>query len=136
LFALILSLALIVDDTIIMVEAIDAQRKRQRSGRKAVEEATSKVSRAMLSATFTAALSFAPLLFVSGIFVPIPQMPSWARWIAPISPLSYAGDLIRVGFGQSGYFPLWLSPLVLIIFPAALMWGAYKFHRRWRSKGL
>ncbi|MEZ6331086.1 MAG: efflux RND transporter permease subunit [Candidatus Saccharimonadales bacterium] len=67
LFALILSLALIVDDTIIMIEAIDAQRRRQKSARKAVAEATRKISRAMLSATFVAVLSFMPLLFVGGI---------------------------------------------------------------------
>jgi multidrug efflux pump subunit AcrB len=67
LFALILSLALIVDDTIIMVEAIDAQRKKQKDARKAVSEATRKISRAMLSATFVAVLSFVPLLFVGGI---------------------------------------------------------------------
>ena len=67
LFALILSLALIVDDTIIMVEAIDAQRKKQRDPRKAVDEATRKISRAMISATSTAALSFLPLVFVTGI---------------------------------------------------------------------
>jgi multidrug efflux pump subunit AcrB len=67
LFALILSLALIVDDTIIMVEAIDAQRKKQKDARKAVSEATRKISRAMLSATFVAVLSFMPLLFVGGI---------------------------------------------------------------------
>ena len=77
-----------------------------------------------------------PLLFVSGIFLPISQMPSWARWIAPLSPLSYAGDLVRAGFGQSNYFPLWLNPFMLIIFTAALMWGAYKFHRKWLVKGL
>jgi len=29
-----------------------------------------------------------PLLFLSGIFVPLDQMPVWARWIAPIAPLS------------------------------------------------
>lgn len=67
LFALILCLGLIVDDTIIMVEAIDAQRRRRTDPRKAVKEATRKVSRAMVAATFTAALSFAPLLFVGGI---------------------------------------------------------------------
>lgn len=67
LFALILSLALIVDDTIIMVEAIDAQRKRSKNARKTIAEATSKISRAMLSATFVAVLSFAPLLFVGGV---------------------------------------------------------------------
>ncbi len=67
LFALVLSLALIVDDTIIMIEAIDARRRRAKSGAKAVSEATGKISRAMLAATSTAVLSFAPLLFVGGI---------------------------------------------------------------------
>lgn len=67
LFALILGLALIVDDTIIMVEAIDAARRRETSRRRAVEIATRKVSRAMLAATLTASLCFAPLLFVGGI---------------------------------------------------------------------
>jgi ABC-2 type transport system permease protein len=77
-----------------------------------------------------------PLLFVSGIFVPLSGMPSWARWIAPLSPLSYAGDLIRVGFGQEEYFAVWLSPIMLAVYTAVLIWGAYKFHRRWRAKGL
>lgn len=67
LFALILALALIVDDTIIMVEAIDAARRRTRDPGTAVKEATRKVSRAMVAATATASLSFAPFLFVSGI---------------------------------------------------------------------
>lgn len=67
LFALILGLSLVVDDTIIMVEAIDAQRKRHKDPTKAVRVATRKVSRAMVAATLTAALSFAPLIFVSGI---------------------------------------------------------------------
>lgn len=66
LFSLILALALMVDDTIIMVEAIDAARHKTKDRRKAVREATKKVSRAMVSATLTASLSFAPLLFVSG----------------------------------------------------------------------
>jgi multidrug efflux pump subunit AcrB len=67
LFSLVLCLALIVDDTIIMVEAIDAQRRRLKDPREAVQVATRKVSRAMVAATSTAVLSFAPLLFVSGI---------------------------------------------------------------------
>lgn len=67
LFALILCLGLIVDDTIIMVEALDAQRRRKKDAREVVHVATRKVSRAMVAATLTAALSFAPLLFVGGI---------------------------------------------------------------------
>ncbi|HEU4914714.1 MAG TPA: efflux RND transporter permease subunit [Candidatus Saccharimonadales bacterium] len=67
LFSLILCLGLIVDDTIIMVEALDAQRRRRKDARETVHVATRKVSRAMVAATLTAALSFAPLLFVGGI---------------------------------------------------------------------
>ena len=77
-----------------------------------------------------------PLLFVSGVFLPIAQMPGWARWVSPVSPLSYAGDLIRSGFGQAAYFPLWLSLVMLAAFTAVLFWGACRFHRRWRATGL
>lgn len=67
LFALILALSLIVDDTIIMVEALDAARHHHKDREAAVRTATRKVSRAMVAATLTAALSFAPLLFVGGV---------------------------------------------------------------------
>jgi len=67
LFALILGLSLIVDDTIIMVEAIDAARRKAKTPREAVQTAVRKISRAMVAATSTAALSFLPLAFVSGV---------------------------------------------------------------------
>ncbi len=67
LFSLILALTLIVDDTIIMVEAIDAQRRKSKSARDTISLATKKISRAMFAATFTAILAFSPLLFVNGI---------------------------------------------------------------------
>ncbi len=67
LFALILGLALIVDDTIIMVESIDTARAHLKDRREVILEATKKISRAMVAATLTACLCFAPLLFVGGI---------------------------------------------------------------------
>lgn len=67
LFSLILALSLIVDDTIIMVEAIDKERRRMTDKRKIIATATKKVAQAMIAATTTAALSFAPLFFVGGI---------------------------------------------------------------------
>lgn len=67
LFSLILALSLIIDDTIIMVEALDAQKRRLKDASEAVKIATGKVSRAMVAATLTAALSFSPLIFVGGI---------------------------------------------------------------------
>ncbi len=67
LFALILGLALIVDDTIIMVEAIDSARRSSKDRKEIVSRASRKISRAMVAATMTAALSFTPLLFVGGV---------------------------------------------------------------------
>ncbi len=67
LFALILGLSLIVDDTIIMVEALDARRRRSKDPEEIVQTSVGKVGRAMIAATSTAALSFAPLIFVGGI---------------------------------------------------------------------
>jgi len=77
-----------------------------------------------------------PLLFVSGIFVPIERMPIWAQYIAPVSPLSYVGDLIRCGFGQRTFFPTWLNLLMPIVFTTVLTTSAFMFHHRWRAKGL
>ena len=67
LFALILGLSLIVDDTIIMVEAIDAARRKTKTPREAVRQAVGKISKAMVAATSVAALSFLPLAFLSGV---------------------------------------------------------------------
>lgn len=67
LFGLILGLSLIVDDTIIMVEAIEAARRKTKTAKQAVALATRKVSRAMVAATVTAALCFLPLAMVGGV---------------------------------------------------------------------
>jgi multidrug efflux pump subunit AcrB len=67
LFSLILCLSLIVDDTIIMVEAIDAQRRKSKTALEAVKKASTKISRVMVAATLTAIMAFAPLIFVGGI---------------------------------------------------------------------
>jgi ABC-2 type transport system permease protein len=77
-----------------------------------------------------------PLLFVSGIFLPIEQMPVWARWVAPLSPLSYANALIRSAFGRSAFFPVWLSLLMLVLFTLAFFVASWVFHNMWRAKGL
>lgn len=103
LFALILGLSLIVDDTIIMTEAIDAQRRRQKKAADAITVATGKISRAMVAATLTAALSFAPLLFVSGI------LGSFIRAI----PLTIISALIISLFVALIFIPLFARKLLL-----------------------
>ncbi len=67
LFALILSLALIVDDATIAAEAIDASQKQGRSKRETVAYAIKRVARATTTGTLVTILAFAPMLFISGI---------------------------------------------------------------------
>jgi ABC-2 type transport system permease protein len=74
-----------------------------------------------------------PLIFVSGVFVPISEMPAWGQWLAPLSPLSYAADLIRMGFGEAGYWSPTGDALALIAFAVAFVTTARILHQRARS---
>ena len=76
-----------------------------------------------------------PLIFISGVFVPIHDMPTWARCLAPISPLSYSADLIRGGFGQAHYFGPWADVGALLAFSAVFLVLARRWHIGARVKG-
>ena len=76
-----------------------------------------------------------PLLFISGIFIPLAEMAPWARALAYLSPLTYAQDLLNHGVLGHGYLNPWLDlaqlPVLLVLFliPAA------QLHRRSRVLG-
>lgn len=67
LFALVLSLGLFVDDATIVVEALDANRKRRLSKYEIVRKTVRGVGTASLAGTFTTVLVFLPLVFVTGV---------------------------------------------------------------------
>jgi HAE1 family hydrophobic/amphiphilic exporter-1 len=67
LFGLILCLGLIVDDTVIMAEALDKYKDSSRNFNETVKTAASHVAVASLTGTLTTILAFMPLLFVSGV---------------------------------------------------------------------
>jgi multidrug efflux pump subunit AcrB len=67
LFSLVLCLALIVDDTTIMVEAIDAGLKRGDKLLEVVKQTFKKVARASATGTAVTILAFAPMIFIGGI---------------------------------------------------------------------
>ena len=75
-----------------------------------------------------------PLIFVSGVFVPLAGMAPWGRWLAPISPLSYSADLIRVGFGGVGYFPSSVDVAALLGFAGGFLALTRFIHRATQDK--
>jgi ABC-2 type transport system permease protein len=75
-----------------------------------------------------------PVIFVSGVFVTIPAMPAWGQWLAPLSPLSYAVDLIRMGYGERSYFGPVTDVGALILSLAIFIACARYFHGRARRQ--
>ena len=67
-----------------------------------------------------------PLLFFSGAFFPLEDLPTWLKVLATANPLSYAVDLLRTAVyaDGSGYFGLPLDVAVLAtLAAAAFLWG-------------
>ena len=70
-----------------------------------------------------------PLMFVSGMFIPLDQMPTMGVYAAFLSPLSHTLDLIRLGMGGSSYFG-WLSNTgVLLVWLLTFLFVGQMFHR-------
>ena len=76
-----------------------------------------------------------PLLFISGIFVPLQNMDPWARALSFVSPLTYTQDLFNhalLGAGaQSLALDLVALPLCLVVFLVL----ALKLHDLGRQRG-
>ena len=57
-----------------------------------------------------------PLVFISGIFVPLEQLPAWGLALAFCSPLTYFADLVRYAFTGFSYYPAGIDLAALAIF--------------------
>jgi ABC-2 type transport system permease protein len=73
-----------------------------------------------------------PLVFISGVFVPVEQLPPWGVAIASISPLTYFTDMVRQLFLNRGFYPPVLDFLALVAFTFA----AIKLHEKTLAKRL
>jgi len=71
-----------------------------------------------------------PVVFISGIFIPLDELPTWGQAIAYISPLTYFTDIARNCIQGRGYLPLAIDFAVLIAFTALFLLVAMKMHQR------
>ncbi len=73
-----------------------------------------------------------PILFVSGVFMPIETLPAWAKSVAMISPLTHVVELLRFGVSGRSCFPTpWIPALATVGF-LTVSWlvAGPAFHRR------
>jgi ABC-2 type transport system permease protein len=75
-----------------------------------------------------------PLVFISGIFVPLEQLPYWGLVLAACSPLTYFTDLARYSLSGAHYFPVLTDLAVLAGFTLAFTAITMFLHKRTMPK--
>jgi ABC-2 type transport system permease protein len=75
-----------------------------------------------------------PLVFISGIFVPLSQLPEWGRIISYISPLTYFTDIARYATGTASSYSPAVDLGILAIFMVIFLFSAIKLHERFFAK--
>jgi len=76
-----------------------------------------------------------PLLFISGVFIPLAEMSPLVRAVAYFSPLTYAQDLMNHAVLGAGQISPWLDLGVLIASVILLLAPSVWMHRRSRQLG-
>jgi len=71
-----------------------------------------------------------PLMFISGVFNPISDMPAAVRIISYISPLTYFTDLARYAMGGTNFLDINIDIAALIAFTVVTWIIAVKLHNR------
>ncbi|MGB9714581.1 MAG: ABC transporter permease [Candidatus Bathyarchaeales archaeon] len=75
-----------------------------------------------------------PLVFISGVFIPVEQLPEWGRIVASFSPLTYFADLTRQFTLNTGFYPIAIDFLMILIFTVVFLFAAIKLHERTLAK--
>ena len=71
-----------------------------------------------------------PLIFISGVLIPIKDLPKWMLPVAFISPLTYPTDLLRILYIGNGYFSVTTDFVLTVIFSILFLLAALKLHEK------
>ncbi len=71
-----------------------------------------------------------PIIFISGVFIPLSELPGWGQAVSYISPLTYFTDIARHLIQGAGYLPIAIDLLVLLAFAVLFLVVATRLHQR------
>jgi len=77
-----------------------------------------------------------PLIFISGIFIPLEKLHGIGRALAYFSPITYLVDIFNFGFKAESHIPLTIDFIALFIFSVIFVSLSNRFHTRNLMKGL
>jgi ABC-2 type transport system permease protein len=69
-----------------------------------------------------------PLIFISGVFIPIGQIPEAGRFITFLSPLTYGNDLLQAAFSGTTHFNPLVDIVMLSVFVLAFQFIANRLY--------
>ena len=69
-----------------------------------------------------------PLLFISGVFIPIKDLPAWGQILSMFSPLTHSIELVRAGLGGENFFGPLLNIGVLLLYLIVFLFVGLRFH--------
>jgi ABC-2 type transport system permease protein len=71
-----------------------------------------------------------PLIFISGVFIPLGQLQGWALILTSLSPLTYLVDLFHGALNGDAVYPAYLDILVLFLVVALFVYVARFIQQR------
>ena len=77
-----------------------------------------------------------PLVFISGIFIPLTELSNAGKYLALLSPLTYLVDIFHFSIGGTPSVPQYIDILALSAYTCIFLYVASYFHKKNLSKGL
>jgi len=74
-----------------------------------------------------------PLIFVSGVLIPLEQIPQIGQYIAYFSPLTYGNDLIQAAFAGDTHFNPVIDIVMLLLFILAFQFVANRLYKKYND---
>jgi ABC-2 type transport system permease protein len=70
-----------------------------------------------------------PLLFISGVFTSISELPIWGQILSVFSPLTHSIELVRGGLGGENFFGAIVNVAVLLFYLVVFLFVGIHFHK-------
>jgi ABC-2 type transport system permease protein len=74
-----------------------------------------------------------PLIFISGVFIPLDQIPEAARFITYLSPLTYGNDLIHAAFSAETHFNPLVDVAMICLFILVFQFAANRLYKKFNE---
>jgi ABC-2 type transport system permease protein len=74
-----------------------------------------------------------PLIFVSGVFIPLDQIPAAGRFVTYLSPLTYGNDLIHAAYAGTTIFSPLVDVAMLLVFIVIFQFAANRLYRKFNE---